>query len=459
MRTTIAVGTILSLSGLVLVSPASVRTIRSPGSVTTAALQEAIDEASSAGGGKVVVPRGEWTIGTVWLKSGVELRLTKGAVLRGSADLRDYNADDAYPQNWGSKTEGWSAKHLVIAHEVHDVAITGEGTIDGNAAAFMAEPDGKMRKGDFVWRHGYLNAKDREHQARPGQGVVFIESRGIRIEGVTMCNMPMWTCFLHGCEDVKVDGVTVFNDIRHANTDGFDIDSCRNVTVANCSIHTGDDAFAIRGEPGRLREKNRVCENIMVTNCTCACAASGVRVGVGTGAIRKVKFRDICFKEAGHGLLVQSCYPGSKYTGVSISDIQFENIHIEDSGHAIVVSAGTERADAILENILFKNITAKTSGCVIVEGAGRVCPRKIAFDGLDLTLVPPIRPRKEAGDREVVGVANQLTAAVVRERCKDVSISRLTVRRDPAIGLERQEDVLDVQFDGAATARWSLPKK
>ena len=413
--------------------------------VTTVALQTAIDEASNAGGGKVVVPCGEWTIGTVWLRDKVELNLSAGSVLKGSADLRDYNADDAYPQNWGSKGEGWSAKHLIIAHEVHDVAITGEGTIDGNAAAFMAEPDEKMRKGDFVWRHGYLNAKDREHQMRPGQGVVFIESRGIRIEGVTMRNMPMWTCFLHGCEDAKINGVKIANDLRHANTDGFDIDSCRNVTVANCNISTGDDAFAIRGAPGRLRDKTRVCENILVTNCTCACAASGVRVGVGAGAIRKVKFRDICFKEAGHGLLVQSCYPGAKYTGVAISDIQFENIRIEDSGHAVIVSAGTEQADTILENILFKNVTAKTSGCVIVEGAGKVCPRKIVFDGLDLTLVPPIRPRKEKKDWEVVGVANQLPAAVVKEKCKDVRISRMTVKRDPAVGLERQKDVLETR--------------
>ena len=109
------------------------------------------------------------------------------------------------------------------------------------------------------------------------------------------------------------------------------------------------------------------------------------------------------------------------------------------------MSAGTEQADAILENILFKNVTAKTSGCVIVEGAGKVCPRKIVFDGLDLTLVPPIRPRKEKKDWEVVGAANRLEAAIVKEKADSVCISHFKVTRDPAIGLERAKDILEVE--------------
>ena len=411
----------------------------------TAAIQRAIDAASAAGGGTVTVPRGEWTIGTIWLRSGVELYLPEGSVLKGSPDLADYNAPDAYPQNWGSKNEGWSAKHLIIAHEVSDVAITGGGVIDGNAGAFMAEETPKMGKGDFVWRHGYLNAKDREHQGRPGQEIVFVESRNIRVSGVTMRNMAMWTCFFHGCEDVAVDGVTIVNDLRHANTDGFDIDSCRNVTVSHCDITTGDDAFAVRGSPERLKDRTRVCENIRVSDCICTSAASGVRVGVGTGAIRNVRFRDMHFKEAGHALLVQSCYPVAKYKGVAISDIGFENITIDDSGHAIIVTAGGDNADTVLEDVTFRNVTARTSGSVIVEGAGKVRPKDVVIDGLDLTLVPPLRPRRSTKDWEVVGAANRLEAAVVLEKCEPVRLKRFKVTRDPAIGTERAKDILEVR--------------
>ena len=81
----------------------------------TAALQGALDACGALGGGTVVVPPGTYLTGTLWLRSHVNLRLEHGAVLKGSPDLADYNAPDAYPQNWNSKREGWSAKHLLIA--------------------------------------------------------------------------------------------------------------------------------------------------------------------------------------------------------------------------------------------------------------------------------------------------------------------------------------------------------
>ena len=411
--------------------------------VTTASLQAEIDRVSAAGGGCVTVPPGEWTVGTLWLKSGVELHLEKGAVLKASANLDDYNAPDAYPQNFGSAAEGWSAKHLIIAHEAENVAVTGPGVIDGHADAFMAEPDAQMRIGDFCWRHGYLNARDRAHAKRPGQMLVFVESKGIRIADVTLRNMPMWTCFLHGCENAAIGNVTISNDLRHANTDGFDIDSGRHVTVSNCTITTGDDAFAIRGAPARLKDRSRVCEDIRISDCTCACSASGVRVGVGDGAIRNVRFRNIRFREAGHGLLVQSCYPEAKYTGVAISDVSFENVTLDDCSHAIVVTAGTDKADTVLEKVTFRNVSAAMSGSVVVEGAGKTRPRDITFEGLKLRLVPPARPRSTTKDWQIVGAGNLFEAAIVKENADNVVFRDVSVTRDPALGPERARDFLE----------------
>ena len=418
--------------------------------VDTASLQKAMDELSAAGGGRLVVPRGEWTIGTVWLRSGVDLHLPKGAVLKGSGNLADYNAPDAYPQNFAYRSEGWRAHHLIIAHEVHDVAITGEGAIDGNAGAFMApfRPDGP--RGDFVWRHGYCNARDRAKGERPGQIIVFVESRNIRVTGVTLRNMPMWTCFLHGCEDALVDGVTITNAVYHANTDGVDVDSCRRVTVSNCRIDTGDDAIAIRGAPEKLKDRSKVCEDILVTNCVCSCAASGVRVGIGTGAIRRVRIRDFRIKDAGHGLLVQTSYPEAPTKGVTISDVRFENITIDECAHAVIVTAGTSGADAVLRDVSFSNVVARTFGSVIVEGAGKTRPRGIGFDGLDLTLAPPPRPRHEKSDWEVVGIANGLKSALVFENADDVRVKGLRLRRDPALGAERAQDTLESNCTGVS---------
>ena len=132
----------------------------------TAAVQRALD-ACAGTGGRVVVPPGTYLIGSVFLGDATELHLEKGATLLGSPDLADYNAPDAYPQNFGSKNEGWSAKHLILAIEKKGVSITGRGTIDGNGRAFFA--DKPEFRGKVSWRDGGINAKDRKHQGRPGQ--------------------------------------------------------------------------------------------------------------------------------------------------------------------------------------------------------------------------------------------------------------------------------------------------
>ena len=117
----------------------------------TASLQKALD-AATASGGRVVVPPGTYLTGSLWLKSRTELHLQRGAVLKASGDLADYNATDAYPQNWGSKSEGWCGKHLVLCLGQEDVAITGEGTVDGNGTVFFAPVSEAGTGGDFVWR-------------------------------------------------------------------------------------------------------------------------------------------------------------------------------------------------------------------------------------------------------------------------------------------------------------------
>ena len=70
------------------------------GKMATEAIQKALDAAEAAGGGTVVVPKGTWMTGTIWLRSHVELHLEKGAVLKGSVHKEDYNANDAFPENF-----------------------------------------------------------------------------------------------------------------------------------------------------------------------------------------------------------------------------------------------------------------------------------------------------------------------------------------------------------------------
>lgn len=430
--------------------------------INTISIQKAIDEASSQGGGRVVITAGLYKTGTIWLKSNVELHLEEGAVILGSDNLDDYNDENAYPQNWAAKNEGWCAKHLIIAHECVNVAITGKGVIDGNGKSFFEEYNDRKPRDFFVWRHGYVNAKDRKNAKRPGQEIVFIECTNVRVEDVTVRDSTCWTFFFHGCMNVNVKGVKIRNPLWNANTDGFDVDTCSNVRIANCDVETGDDVFTVRGCQGRLRKFGRGCENVVISDCAGACAASGIRVGIGESSIRDIHFKNIHFREAGHALLVQSCYADAKYSGIAIKDISFENITCDDAAHAVFITGGKKDADAPLENIIFKNCRMTALGSIIVEGCGKVRPKNVIFDNFELTLVPRVCPLPDgATDWEVVGMANSSKAAVCVESADDIFFNGLSIKRAKGLPLERNQDfdIRDANVNGKISTIIPAPKK
>ena len=355
----------------------------------TAAIQRALDACAKTGG-RVIVPSGTYLTGSLYLGDDTELHLAEDATILGSPDLDDYNAPDAYPQNWGSRNEGWSAKHLILALERRNVSITGKGTIDGNGRAFFDDKPGFI--GRVCWRDGGLNARGpRAEQRRPGQEIVFIECRGVTVRDVTFRDMSCWSCFFHGCEDVTVGGVMVRNGLRNLNTDGFDIDSCRNVRVGDYDITTGDDAIAIRGSSSRLKDPSKVCENVRVSNIVCRVSADGVRVGVGNGTIRNVRVSDMVIECAGRGLHVQCCYVRAKgkaeVKGVDISDVTFERIKVRNAAEAVLVGAGYPGSRAKLEGIRFDHIDAESFAPSIIAGNGATRARDVGFSNCSFRIV------------------------------------------------------------------------
>ena len=355
----------------------------------TAAIQRALDACAKTGG-RVIVPSGTYLTGSLYLGDDTELHLAEGATILGSPDLDDYNAPDAYPQNWGSQSEGWSAKHLILALERRNVSITGRGAIDGNGRSFFDDKPNSF--GKICWRDGGINARGpRAEQRRPGQEIVFIECRGVTVRDVTFRDMSCWSCFFHGCEDVTVGGVTVRNGLLNLNTDGFDIDSCRNVQVGDCDITTGDDAIAIRGSPSRLKDPSKVCENVRVSNIVCRVSADGVRVGVGNGTIRNVRVSDMMIESAGRGLHVQCCYVRTKgnetVKGVDISDVTFERIKVRNAAEAVLVGAGYPGSRAKLEGIRFDHVDAEAFAPSIIAGNGATRARDIRFSDCSFRVV------------------------------------------------------------------------
>ena len=418
----------------------------------TAAVQRALDACAQAGGGRVTVPTGTYLIGSIFLGDNTELHLKDGATLLGSPDLADYNAPDAYPQNFGSKKEGWSAKHLILALEKKGVSITGRGVIDGNGRAFF--DDKPQYVGKVSWRAGAVNARDRANQGRPGQEIVFIECQDVAVQGVTLRDMSCWSCFFHGCENVKVGGVTVRNNLTYLNTDGIDIDSCRNVSVGDCDIVTGDDAIAIRGVPTLLKDPSKVCENGRVANIVCRVSASGVRVGVGNGTIRNIHVSDMKIAGAGRALQVQCCYGKPKKKCGDISNVSFERIAIRDVAEAVCVCVGSDMASARLADIRFSHVSAEAlfiPSTICGGRATRVKGVSFADCSFSVARVAPDEVPRTYGD---IPLRSDGTGVFRIQSADDVSFTNCTFRLGGANATTPDSVFL---VHDAAPPKWASP--
>ena len=350
--------------------------------VCTKAIQAAVDACANAGGGTVIVPAGTFVTGTIWLKSHVELHLEMGALLEASLDLDDFCTDDSYVQNTKSVREQWNGAHLIVAVEQDDVALTGPGTIDGNAEFFFEDPFPPMPRHWLGWFDGIRHARDKE-RLRPGQMVVFCECTNVRIANLNLRNSTCWTVFLHGCTDVIVTGLNIKNRNINANTDGIDIDCCDSVTVSDCVIHTGDDAITLRGNPSKLKDKTRVCQNITVTNCVLDCAVCGFRIGVGQGTIRHAAISNLTMKRVCTAFLFQSAYTAPS-TGPDISDIAISNIQMHCVAFPVRIVSGAPTATSQIKNINIDGMYGRCHGACQFIGSELTQPKHIMLRNVDL---------------------------------------------------------------------------
>lgn len=325
----------------------------------TAAIQAAIDECHKNGGGRVLIPAGDFYSGSFYMRDNVELHLEFGSKLIASANIDDYNPDDAYPQNWGCDDEEWRAKHLIMAIECKNVAITGYGLIDGNGESYRNPPTPPTAVEYYVWMKGKSHVKDMSIM-RPGQLICFIECKNVTVEGIRIENAPCWCVYLYGCEYVRVTGITVDNHETALNTDGIDIDCSRYVTVSDCNIETGDDAIAIRCSSERLK-KYRACEYVTVTGCNFAASACAFRIGVGIGEIKHVRISNITIERAGPAIKYMTSYMG--HGEAHIEDVHFSDISIAHCARPIEIVG--DRGS--IKRVSIKNLTANGIAAILID--------------------------------------------------------------------------------------------
>ncbi|GGF36358.1 glycoside hydrolase family 28 protein [Echinicola rosea] len=206
------------------------------GTINTVFIQEAIDHQAKNGGGIVVVPRGNFVTGTLILQDDITLMLQEGAKIWGSQDPRDYKSIDTFVDATG-QTRG---KCLIGALGVENVAIVGEGTIDGRGENFQ-----KTILENYMTDQGVDRVDFGKLMGNRPFLLRFVQSKHIQIEGVHLRQPAAWTCHFYQSSQIHVEDVTIYSH-AHKNNDGIDLDSSHRVKIKNCKIDTGDDAICIK---------------------------------------------------------------------------------------------------------------------------------------------------------------------------------------------------------------------
>ena len=257
------------------------------------AINKAIDACSKAGGGRVVVPEGTFNTGAITLKSKVNLHVEKGAVLQFAFQPELY---PIVPTRWEG-LDCYNLQPCIYAYKQNDIAITGEGTIDGGGEnstwwKWCGAPRYGWKQGEVGQNMGArarllkyaedgVDMKERQFTAKDGlrpQLINTYDCDGVLIENVTLLRSPFWVIHPLLCKNVIVRGVHINND--GPNGDGCDPESCDGVLIENCFFNTGDDCIAVksgRNNDGRLW--NKPSENIIIRNCEMQNGHGGVVIG------------------------------------------------------------------------------------------------------------------------------------------------------------------------------------
>ena len=284
----------------------------------TLAIQKAIDAAADSGG-VVTFPKGTFVSGSIFLKSGVELRLDEGVVLQAVPD------DAAYPEIW-TRIAGiemlWPAA-LINVNTQHNVKITGKGMVDGNGEYWWKKF--KTMRLDYEKR-GLRWAVDYDcKRVRP---IVIYESKDIEVRDITIRRSGFWTLTMTYSEHCVVDGVTI-RDNTGPSSDGIDVDSSRDVLIQNCDVDCNDDNFCLKaGRDADGLRVNRPTENVVIRNCISRRGDGMFTIGSETsGGIRNVEVANIKALGTSTGIRLKSARTrGGVVENIHIHDVQMDQV-------------------------------------------------------------------------------------------------------------------------------------
>lgn len=438
--------------------------------LNTEAINNAIKDVNSKGGGKVVIPAGLWLTGPIELKSNVNLYTEQNSLILFTDDF------NAYPI-LETSFEGLETRRCqspISAWNAENIAITGYGVFDGSGDSWRPVKKGKMTASQWksllasggvvendVWypTAGSLKGAkackefnnpegietDEEwNEIRPWLRPVLlniVKSKKVLLEGVTFKNSPSWCLHPLSCEHITIKDVKVFNPWYSQNGDALDLESCNYALIINNVFDAGDDAICIKsGKDEDGRKRGEPCQNVIVKNNVVLHGHGGFVVGSEmSGGVKNIYVSDCTFLGTDVGLRFKS----TRGRGGVVENIHIHNINMIDIPHEALLfdlfyggkGAGEETEEELIARMktAIPPVTEETpafrdiyiSG-ITANGVGRA----MFFNGL------PEMPIRNIDIKDV-----QITnakAGIVISQAENVTIDNANV--------ETEGEVLKVRF-------------
>lgn len=398
--------------------------------LNTTAIQQAITKCSENGGGKVIIPPGTWVTAPIELLSNVNLVVEKGAILQFTAERKLYSIIKA-----GKNSSTFTVASPIFAYSAKNIAITGDGIIDGAGESWrpvkknkvapgfwdklvktggVLSNDGKIwwpsyeaingeaylktlkSKGKNLIADDYLPARD---FMRPYM-VLFNDCEKILIEGVTLRNSPKFVFYPSRCRDLTIRNANVFNDAWAQNGDGIDISACKNVVIFNTTVSAGDDGICMKSSRGKSEVGEPMLQNILIANCKVYTGHGGFVIGSNTdGGMKNIFVSNCAFNGTDIGIRVKSnSGRGGKVEQIFIDSIVMDNIKDEAISFDTYyedVTAGKEKGDVVttavdkvpeFTDFHISNITcSKAKMGLYINGLSYMPVHNIRFTNVNLT--------------------------------------------------------------------------
>jgi polygalacturonase len=381
------------------------------------AIQKAIEACAAAGGGSVCFPPGEYTSGSIELRSHVRVILDAGATVFSA------KGKEAFPK-----------EALFFGEDLEGVTLEGRGKIDGRAEYEWRENDLDDRyiHPNLVLMKAAGKSLNRAFPKKDSVGhlVRLVRCKDVLIRDLSFVRSPSWTMHLWGCERVAVTGV----DIRTSLTegvwaDGIDPDGCKDVHISDCTIETGDDALVFYST--KLFGPARPCEDITVTNCRLTSSSSAIKFCDGNeNCVRRVAIDNCVITNSNRGLAFMV------FDGGYVSDVVISNLVIDctrrdwfwwgdgDPIHFRVVrrheidprlDAAAQPPAGSIRNVSIRNVIARGTGTSTIEGHPDRPLENVSIDGLSLRLAhDPAAPYDKSDHALKIRHARGLTLRDVR---------------------------------------------